>query len=262
MIMSMKIPKNVFAKAQEKFLAGDDFNNIVLEPGRYIGQIVEAKTQMVNEVPNVIIELNHVGDIEEDQKGKIAIFFQLSEDRAVWLFRVLDTLGYDVSDLDGDKVESILADLKQNRPVVRFLAKKGGEYINYRIEKILTGDDANVPGVEGTAESEPEPIPTPKPNPVAAKTETKPKANPVAAKSTSKPVPAPVPVAEEEVVEEVPEEVVEETVAITVGLKVKAKLASGDQNGVITAIDEVAQKVTIRADDKKLYKVGLDKISI
>ena len=86
--MAIKIPKNVFAKAQEKFLAGDDFNNVQLEPGRYIGQLVEAKTQVVNDNPNVIIELNHVGEIEEDQKGKVALFFQLTDFR---LLRGIDT---------------------------------------------------------------------------------------------------------------------------------------------------------------------------
>src|SRR6185369_9369905 len=132
--LGIKIPKGVFAASKEKLAEFGD--NVELPPARYTCILVKGRAVSTDKGPQIVFDLKVAGDSEYAGK-KFAIFFALTEDRVVYLFRALTLLGYDVDNLDEAVLEEILNDIASNTPVVRVTSKHTGEYTNYRIDKLL-----------------------------------------------------------------------------------------------------------------------------
>lgn len=158
--LGVKIPKNAFKKGQAKYKESDDFNDVELDPGRYVCVVTGGRAVDTPKGPSVVVDLKVAGDHEE-AGGRVSVWFSLDEDRIVWLFRALTTLGYEVDDLDESMLAEILDDLSSSKPVVQLEAKRSGEYINYRIKKAL--EELSASDVEAAAEGE-EDEPTEKPS--------------------------------------------------------------------------------------------------
>lgn len=134
--LGITIPKNAFAKGREALKESGDFNDVELAPGRYVcivkgGRGIEAKG-----TPKIVIDLEVAGEAEQ-AGGRISVWYGLDEEKAQWLLRDLTKLGYEIEDLDEDRLAEILEELETNQPVVRVTAKKSGDYTNYRIDKLL-----------------------------------------------------------------------------------------------------------------------------
>lgn len=251
MSLGIKIPKDALNKGREAFKKGDDYNNVELEPGRYLAQVQKGRGVDTKNGPNIVFDLKIVGESDK-AGGKIGIFFSLNEDRAVWLFRALSTFGYEIPDEVNEAfLEEVLADIEATKPVVRIKASRNGDNINYRIEKLVTDVTVNEGGSESAVDTD-----------AGAVTAGRDKEVVKPAATAAKPLPPP-PVEETAPAEEAVEEAVEEeNVELTVGSKVKANIKGAVVEFTITVLHEAEQKVTGRsAADGKLYKVGLDKLS-
>jgi len=269
MALGIKVPKNVFTAGREKFAEGDDFNNVELEPGRYTCILKKGRAVETSKGPQIVLDLEVAGDSDK-KGGKIGLFFALTEERVVWLFRVLTLLGYEVTELDEAVLEEILNDIAKTTPVVRVTAKNSGEYTNYRIDKLLA--DLTAADARGGGEGEDETAADEdagggkagiKENAHAKagkKEADPPKAAPKApVKKVVEPEPEPEPEAEAEEVEEEP--AAEEEVELTVGMEVKANIKGVTQSAKVLEIGEDG-KVLILAADKKKYRIALEKLEL
>lgn len=154
--LGVKFNKNVFDAGRQKMEEKGDYNDVELPPGRYVCVVKKARAQDVKGVAKVIFDLTVAGEAEQ-AGGRISIWHELSEEKTHYLMKTLDRLGYDVTDLDEDKLAEILADIEANPKVVRVTAKSAGEYTNYYIDKVL--DDlsvADATGGEGESAADPE----------------------------------------------------------------------------------------------------------
>ena len=136
--LGIKIPKNAFAKGREKFKEGDDFNNVELEPGVYVAAVVDGRGVDSKNGPQIVFDCKVGGECDESIRGgRTSLWFSFEENRVAFLFRFLALLGYDVDDLDEKMLEEIIADVKENKPVIRLKASQSGDYVNVRATKRL-----------------------------------------------------------------------------------------------------------------------------
>jgi hypothetical protein len=269
--LGIKIPKSALTAGREKFASGDENENIELEPGKYMFQVAKIRAVDTKNGSQLVFDLNLVG---EDKKGKVGVFYALTEDRIVYLFRVLALLGYDVSELDDSMLDEIAADIEANKPVVRVKVSKKDEFINYRIEKLV--EDISFLGGSEEKESA---VDTSAGKVTAGRSETvvkpaaavvKPAATQVAKaplKAAPKPAPAPAapPTDEEAGIEEevIPDEeavVEEDATELKIGLKCKANLNAGVIDVEILDIHEAEGKVTAKGTDGRKYKFSIEKL--
>lgn len=137
--MAIKIGKNAFASAKEK-MADGGFNDVELEPGRYVGWVKDARTVAVKGKGDQII----LDIMVPDQGGRVSIWYSPEEERLVWLLRDLVKLGYDVSDLeDGKELEAILEAIKEAKHVVKITATSKDGFTNYKINQLLADQTAD-----------------------------------------------------------------------------------------------------------------------
>ena len=66
-----------------------------------------------------------------------------TEDNQMWLGRKLARLGYEIPE-DINHVESILAEIQKQRPVVRITIKTKGEFQKVYVDKLLDDEDAGI----------------------------------------------------------------------------------------------------------------------
>lgn len=166
MSLGIKIPRNALAKAAKEYAenpnAGQDAQ---LEPGSYLGVIKGMRGVETSKGPQLVMDVIVGGDCDPAVKGgKVTIWFSFDEDRVVHLLRQLTNLGYDVDDLDEKKLTVIAKEIKEAKHVVRLKAStsKDGDYVNVRINKVMTDMDADevldgagsVDDTEGSAEDE------------------------------------------------------------------------------------------------------------
>lgn len=137
--MAIKIPKNAFKQGQKKFKEGDSFNDVDLPVGTYAAQVQKVRTVETKNGPSAVVDLKVGGeDLDESLLGgRISVWFSFDEERIVWLFRFLALVGFEVDDLDQATMEEYFIDIGEDKPIVRVTAKKSGEYMNYRITKLL-----------------------------------------------------------------------------------------------------------------------------
>src|ERR1700722_9261045 len=157
MPLGIKIPKNTFAAGQQKFAEGNEYDNIELEPGRHLCQLFDGRGHQGDKGPQIILDIRPIG--EDAPKGKIGIFYNADADHIVWLFKTLSLLGYDISDMDEEKLDSIIEDIKKTKPIVRVKARRNGDYMNYRIDQycpeISVQEEAPSPPATDTAAAAP-----------------------------------------------------------------------------------------------------------
>lgn len=239
--LGVKLNKNVFNTGREKLAEGGDYNDVQLEPGRYVCVLVKGRAQEVKGSPKIVFDLKVAGESDK-AGGRISVWFDLGEDRIVHLMRLLDKIGYDVSDLDEDKLAEILEDVEANPKVVRVTAKQGGEYVNYYIDKLIedlspTEALGGAVGGESAADKDA----------AGGKAGLKPGVG----KKKAAAEPEPEPEAEPEEVE------------LKVGMKVTVTIRGKDiPNAVVKTIDEKAGKVKVQLPDKSLATVGADQIAV
>lgn len=157
MSLGIKIPRNALTKASKEYAenpnAGQDAQ---LEPGSYLGVIKGMRGVETSKGPQLVMDMVIGGDCDESVKGgKVTIWFSFEEDRIVHLLRQLTNLGYDVDELDEKKLTVIAKEIKDAKHVVRLKAStsKDGEYVNVRINKVMTDMDADeVLGGAGSAD--------------------------------------------------------------------------------------------------------------
>jgi hypothetical protein len=135
--LGVKIPKGAFKKAQQDYAEGGDFaEDVELEPGRYVCILEKMDAVDTNNGPMLVARLTVAGEADE-AGGRISVWFSLEPDRMVWLLRTLAKIGYDVDDIDEEVLSDILEQIETDRPVVRVSAKRSGEYVNLRIDKLI-----------------------------------------------------------------------------------------------------------------------------
>jgi hypothetical protein len=135
--LGIKLNKNVFAAGKEKAKASGEYNDVTLEPGRYVCIIRKARAQEVKGNPKIIFDLEVAGETEK-AGGTISVWFDLSEEKIHHLLKTLNKLGYDIDSLDDEEtLADMLENIEETTPVVRITAKQGGEYVNYYIDKKL-----------------------------------------------------------------------------------------------------------------------------
>jgi hypothetical protein len=189
--LGIKLNNTTFAKAKEKLKESGDFNDVVLENGRYVcivrkGRALEAKGN-----PKLVLDLEVAGEAEQ-AGGRISVWYTLTDDKMHYLLRDLTKLGYDIAELDEDVLADIIDDLTENNPVVRITAKNNGENVNYYIDKRL--DELTAAEVESSGSAaDPEAA-----GGTAGIKEDAPPAKSAKAKATAKAAPAPEPEAEPE----------------------------------------------------------------
>jgi hypothetical protein len=289
--LGIKIPRNALAKAAKEYAenpnAGQDAQ---LEPGTYLGVIKAMRGVETTKGPQIVMDVIVGGDCDESVKGgKVTLWYSLEEDRIIHLFRSLTNLGYDVDDLDEAKLTAIATEIKEASHVVRLKAttSKDGEYVNVRINKVMTDMDASevldgtasVDDTEGSAadeeagkkgagtdkgkkskakeepaeEEEGEEDETGDEEPEA---EEEPKAKKTKGKKTPEPEPE-----ESEEAEAEPEEEAEEEKELKVGTKGTIKVKGVTHKIVVISIDFDEGKAIVKSStDGKKYKVDPSKI--
>jgi hypothetical protein len=280
MALGIKIPKGAFAAGKQKLADGDDFNNVELEPGRYTCILKKGRAVSTANGPQIVFDMEVAG--EADKKGgSISVFFSLNEDRIVWLFRLLALLGYDVDNLDEAMLEEILNDIATNTPVVRVTASQKGDFINYRIDKLMSeltaadarggaeaGETENAAdegaaggkaGIKPGAHAKAKAKPAPAEETVDDQAEEPPKAKPGLKKKAPEPEPEPEPAAEEEVVEDAADG--ESEVELKVGMQVTATLKGVKQKVKVTAIED-DNKVVVETKDKKKFRTSIENLEL
>lgn len=268
--LNMKIPKNLFNKAKKEF-TDNDFGNANLEPNRrYDAQIVGARIVKVKGEDCVVIDFD-IPESNEGKGGKLGQFYYVTDaDKLVWLFRDLAKLGYDMSKVESsEEIDTILIELAKDQPSCRISTKQSGEYVNFRIDRLL--EDVEVTGTD-TAGDEPAPEPEPEPAKVPAKVTARvaapaPTAAPARRGRPPKAPPATVaeePAAEAEAEPE-PEPAAEEPaptsdVALVPGLKCKLTLGGKEVSCTVLTVDEKTEIVRVQTVDKKIYPIHYSKL--
>lgn len=147
--LGIKFNKNVFAAGAAKHAESpSNQENVELAPGRYTCILRQGRPVEVKGVAKVVFDLTVAGEAEQ-AGGRISIWTEMSEEKMHQLLKLLDRVGYDISDLDEDKLADILEDLKANPKVVRVTAKVSGDYTNYYIDKVI--EDLTVAEASGGA---------------------------------------------------------------------------------------------------------------
>ena len=133
--LGLKIKAGTLAKARETM--GEGFSNVELEPGRHDAYV---KDYRFDKTSNKIIVDFQV----PSANGSVAIWYSMDDEKLKWLLLDLEKLGYDTGSIEtGDAIEEALEDAKTSRTCILLKAKASGEYVNYKIEKILEGVTAD-----------------------------------------------------------------------------------------------------------------------
>jgi arsenate reductase-like glutaredoxin family protein len=158
--LGIKINKNVFSSGAKKFAEGDQFDNVQLPNGRYIVAFVKGRAVEAKGKPSVVLDFIVGKDHEEFAGQRGSIFYNLSEEHSVWLFRALAKLGFEVDSLDEEGLAEILEQLEASPVVARIVAKEKDDFTNYNIDKKVDRDISEVmpegAAAEATEEQEQE----------------------------------------------------------------------------------------------------------
>lgn len=292
MALGVKIPKQAFAQARQEFADGETgFQNVELDPGRYVGIAKKLRGVDTKNGPSIILDVKITG--ESEFAGKTApIFFSTESDRMKWLLQALDRMGYDVSEFDNQVLEEVAEDIKKNTPVIRLTAKKSGDYVNLYVDKALP--DLAAADLEEVANGEAEEDDEPKKkvkkkaaveaeeDEVEAEAEEddeeteededededeppkKKVAGAGAGKVPKKPLKSVKKAAEEddEETEEDEPSGGDDEVELTVGMKVTSVKKTWKGAAKILSVDEDAGTVRVKTAEGKLFKVGVDAIEL
>lgn len=122
-----------------------------IEDGKYFARLVGAEVGESQTSQRVqiswqyaIAEGEHQGKLLRDYDGLE------TEQNLTFVLRKLDTLGYDIEDMNAKDLEDVLADIVKSRPLVRIRVKTKGEYQNIYLDQLIEG------GAGGGEEEEPE----------------------------------------------------------------------------------------------------------
>jgi hypothetical protein len=154
--LGLKVPKSVFEKGREAYKTnpnGGFADDVELTPGRHVAIVTGARGVTTDKGNSIVIDCKIAGESEQ-AGGRVSVWYSLDEERIVHLFRTLTMLGYDVGDLDEKMLVEIMADLKENTPVVRLTAKQKGEYVNVYIDKKLDDVEASDSGGSSAADAD------------------------------------------------------------------------------------------------------------
>lgn len=126
------------AKEESQSSGFDEFDD-----GRYKMKAVDAKIGVSkNKRVQVIITWKF---LKGEYKGKEKLDFEgLTEDHLQYLLKKLDSMGYDVSELEDleEGLQEILKDIKKSKPECRVRLKTKGEFQNVYVDGLLgEGDD-------------------------------------------------------------------------------------------------------------------------
>ncbi len=278
--LGIKIPRNALAKAAKDYKENPNGDNIELEPGTYLAVITGLKGVETTKGPQIIAECKIGGDVDDKVKGgKVAMWFSFDEDRVIHLLRFLGKLGYEVDELDAKRLDEIAEEVKEAQHVIRLKATQKDDYVNVRMNKVMTDMTAEeVLAGEGSAAEEEEEEEKPKKSKTKAKAEPEEEAEEEEEEKPSKKTKKPAKEEEEEEAEEEeekpkakskpkkeeePEEEVEEEkdTVVKVGMKVKFKIKGDLHKGSIVSIDSEEGKVVVKsATDDKKYRLSPDKL--
>jgi hypothetical protein len=113
-----------------------------IEDGRYKARIKDATIGMSQSSNRLQVAWSYE-ILEGEFKGKTKMDWDGAdtEDNQMWLGRKLVRLGYDIPD-DLEDVESILAEIRKKKPVVRITLKTKGEFQKVYVDKVLSGEEA------------------------------------------------------------------------------------------------------------------------
>ncbi len=251
--LGVKIPKNAFKQGREQLRDGGGFNDVELDPGKYVCIAKKLRFVDTKNGAAAVLDLKVAGESEQ-AGGRISIFYNLDEERIVWLFRALDRLGYDVSEVDEAVLEEVAADIEENTPVVRVTAKKNGDYINYYLDKLLKDVEAADVETEGAKEDaeedaeEEEEKPAKKPAKKPAEEDKEDEEKKPAKKTSKKDA------EEDDDAEEDPSGD-EDEVELEVGMKVKSADGSWKGEAKVVAIDEAKGIIKVKTSKGVTLKV-------
>lgn len=256
--LNLKMSKTAFEKGKTEFKEKGAFGDVQLDPGRY--NAILQKVEPIGDGSNVAFRY-HVPEARDGQGGEVSAIFSLDENRLVWLFRTIDSLGYSAADLSSpEELQAVFDDIAAKQPEVRIRVRHNAEgYQNISVDRVLA--ESTVGGEAPAEEVVEEEKPAPK-----APAKTAAAAKPAPAKTAAKQQKIEEVVEEEVVEEEAVEEApaaAEEEVEIKKGMKVKATIGGKEEACVIEDILESEKKVVVKvAASGKKFKVGLDKLSL
>jgi len=166
--LGIKINKNTFAKGNEAKATnkgGDYPDNVDLEPGVYPAILVGGRGVDAGGEPKLVYDfLVGDNDITDDSAGKqVSMWFSLETDaeegkrpRIIHLYNFLEKIGYEVDELNEAKLIKIHEEIAANPVAVQLSAKRGGDYINIRLKKVLEDTELTdiLSSYEGGGEAE------------------------------------------------------------------------------------------------------------
>ena len=274
--LGIKIPRNALAAGREAFAANPGHGeNVTLEPGEYLGLLAKLKAVDTKKGPQLVADIT-VGENEnspEAKGGSVSFWFSFDEERIVYLFRFLKSLGYGdrLEDLDEDALAEIAEEIPGKNIVLRFRSNDEG-FI--RLKKVMDGMTAEEIGLEENAtkptkgKGKPAPAkPAPAPGkkaPAKADDEADDEAEPVEeTPEPKKAAPAKgkgkTPAKDEDEAEPVEED---ETIVLKVGLVCKAKIKGEDQEVKILKLFEDEGKVNVQIlETGEKFKVKVENLS-
>ena len=251
--LALNINKKVFAGAKEKLGSGFD-EDVELEPGRYNGTVT--KIDIVQDGDQVVFRIQ-VPEANDGKGGRVSVWYNMTEpERAVWLLRTLEKFGYDVAEMDQDDVAKVLEEIESKKPTVRIRARRGGDYINVSIDKVIEGDGE---GEDAETTTKSKPKAEEKEEEAEEEVEEKPTKKPA---KDEKPTKKPAKEDDEEVVDEEEPKAEEKEVDLKPGLKLFATIQGEKQKVEIVEVHEDEQKVTVKTKEGKKFKVTLQKLSL
>lgn len=217
-----------------------------------------------------------------DYAGKINNAFQgLDTDNGWKYFNAdLERLGYDYTEIDWDDamdVQDLFKAVAKDKRIARVRLKTTGEFQNTRILNVLDEDEADDIVAENAGSEEADETDAEDadetPAPKAKKAKPAPKAKAKSKKADDEEeeledeTESPEADEEEEVTDEEEEEVVEEieeedddAVAVAVGAEVVVKTSDGKKTGVVQEIFEKDNKLKVKTEDGKVYKLPADRL--
>lgn len=211
-----------------------DFGSPVPD-GTYVGKLVKVELNESQSSGRLQAHFQAVISTGEYKGESINWYSGLKTDQNMMYFqRDIVRLGHDAPE-DINDVEDILKEISKEKPSIRFKVVTDGEYTNVRLLKRL--DTAEAPEEEETEEPE-------EPEAEEEEPETKKKEE----------------IEEEEVIEEEEESDDDPEIDVAVGLRVLISVSGKDQAGTITEINEREEKVVVKTDAGKKFRVGIDKL--
>lgn len=246
-----KVAKKKAKEAEPAFTEIDD--------GRYMARLVSAKLGVSESGGRNQIAFNwKIEDGEFEGKTKTNYQGIDSEDNLYYLARDLERLGYELPD-DLTDLPEILKDIEKSQPVASIAIKTKGDFQNVYIRKVYAGTDEDEEGEVEDEDTDPEEETEEEDADGEEETEEE-EASDEEEESDGEDAEEEEESEEEESEEEEESDDEGEEVDITVGMRVLAETAKGREPGEIIEILEKEEKVRIRLDNKKVVRLGIDKI--